>query len=143
MYISSTTPVIPKPAESTNSSGSASNGLPDSQSLNNMFVQLLVAQLQNQDPLDPLDPSQFVGQLAQFSELSEVTSIYQILQENLPSGSTSSNPQTSPAARAYAAAQSLVPPNINARSSVPASPALPGVPVPVVPTILNSMQGVF
>jgi flagellar basal-body rod modification protein FlgD len=53
-----------------------------------MFLQLLVAQLQNQDPLDPLDPSQFVGQLAQFSELSEVTQIEQLLQQNLPSSSS-------------------------------------------------------
>jgi flagellar basal-body rod modification protein FlgD len=80
----STAPVTP-PSSGTTSTSSSSSGLPTSQSLNNMFLQLLVAQLQNQDPLDPLDPSQFVGQLAQFSELSEVTQIYQLLQQNLPS----------------------------------------------------------
>jgi flagellar basal-body rod modification protein FlgD len=37
----------------------------------NMFLQLLVAQLQNQDPLDPTDSSQFVTQLAQFQQLSQ------------------------------------------------------------------------
>jgi len=37
----------------------------------NMFLQLLVAQLQNQDPLDPTDSSQFVTQLAQFQQLQE------------------------------------------------------------------------
>jgi flagellar basal-body rod modification protein FlgD len=36
-----------------------------------MFLQLLVAQLQNQDPLDPTDSSQFVTQLAQFQQLQE------------------------------------------------------------------------
>ena len=31
----------------------------------NMFLQLLVAQMKNQDPLKPTDSSAFVGQLAQ------------------------------------------------------------------------------
>jgi flagellar basal-body rod modification protein FlgD len=35
----------------------------------NMFLQLLVAQLRNQDPLQPSDGMQFVGQLAQFQQL--------------------------------------------------------------------------
>ena len=40
-----------------------------------MFLQLLVAQLKNQDPLSPADPTQFVSQLAQFSELEQVIGI--------------------------------------------------------------------
>jgi len=35
------------------------------------FLQLLVAQLQNQDPLQPQDGTQFVSQLAQFSTLEQ------------------------------------------------------------------------
>jgi flagellar basal-body rod modification protein FlgD len=35
----------------------------------NMFLQLLVAQLRNQDPMKPSDGMQFVGQLAQFQQL--------------------------------------------------------------------------
>jgi len=35
------------------------------------FLQLLVAQLQNQDPLNPQDGAQFVAQLAQFSSLEQ------------------------------------------------------------------------
>ena len=35
----------------------------------NMFLQLLVAQLQNQDPLNPMDGTTFVTQLAQFQQL--------------------------------------------------------------------------
>jgi flagellar basal-body rod modification protein FlgD len=35
------------------------------------FLQLLVAQLKNQDPLSPMDNSQFVSQLAQFSALQQ------------------------------------------------------------------------
>jgi flagellar basal-body rod modification protein FlgD len=39
----------------------------------NVFLQLLVAQLRHQDPENPADGTQFVTQLAQFSELSNTT----------------------------------------------------------------------
>ena len=77
-------PVQPQDTPTTGTTSTGSSGLPTSQGLNNMFLQLLVAQLQNQDPLDPMDPTQFVGQLAQFSELSEVTQIEQTLQGLVP-----------------------------------------------------------
>ena len=37
----------------------------------NMFMQLLVAQMRNQDPLNPTDGTQFVAQLAQFEQLEQ------------------------------------------------------------------------
>lgn len=40
-----------------------------------MFLQLLVAQMKNQDPTNPSDPTQFVTQLAQFSQLEQVIGI--------------------------------------------------------------------
>jgi flagellar basal-body rod modification protein FlgD len=39
------------------------------------FLQLLVAQIKNQDPLKPTDGTAFVGQLAQFSELEQLIGI--------------------------------------------------------------------
>ena len=36
------------------------------------FLQLLVTQLQNQDPLDPVGQEEFIGQLAQLSTLSGI-----------------------------------------------------------------------
>jgi len=36
-----------------------------------MFLQLLVAQLQNQDPTAPMDSTTFVTQLAQFQQLQQ------------------------------------------------------------------------
>jgi flagellar basal-body rod modification protein FlgD len=107
----STTPVT-STAPSSGSNGTTSSGLPSSQSLNNMFIQLLVAQLQNQDPLDPLDPSQFVGELAQFSELSEVTQIEQLLQGALGSSATSGTGTGSMGSSN---------PNSNAKGSAPAN----------------------
>lgn len=40
-----------------------------------LFLQLLVAQIKNQDPLNPTDSTQFVSQLSQFSELEQVMAI--------------------------------------------------------------------
>jgi flagellar basal-body rod modification protein FlgD len=53
------------------------------------FLQLLVAQLQNQDPLNPQDGTQFVSQLAQFSELQNVVGIRQDIESQMASSSTS------------------------------------------------------
>jgi flagellar basal-body rod modification protein FlgD len=39
------------------------------------FMKLLIAQLQNQDPMDPLDSANFASQLAQFSSLEQLTQI--------------------------------------------------------------------
>ncbi len=38
----------------------------------NIFLQLLVTQIRNQDPLNPQDPTQFVTQLAQFRSLEQL-----------------------------------------------------------------------
>ena len=45
------------------------------------FLQLLIAQLQNQDPLNPLDSANFSSQLAQFSSLQQLTEINKHLAE--------------------------------------------------------------
>jgi flagellar basal-body rod modification protein FlgD len=39
------------------------------------FLQLLVAQIKNQNPLDPADGVQFLSQLAQFSQLEQTMGI--------------------------------------------------------------------
>lgn len=54
------------------------------------FLTLLVAQLQNQDPLNPSDPTEFTAQLAQYSSLEQLMSV----NENIESlASTSQNQQ--------------------------------------------------
>ena len=39
------------------------------------FLQLLVTQLKNQDPLDPQDNSSYIAELAQFSSLEQMTNV--------------------------------------------------------------------
>ena len=66
------------PATSQNSPPAPSSGSTSSPTTTgssevtkNMFLQLLVAQLKNQDPLNPSDGAQFLTQLAQFQQLEQ------------------------------------------------------------------------
>lgn len=59
----------------SSSSSSSSTGLGSAAPSEGVFLQLLVSQLQNQDPLNPTDSTTFVTQLAQFSELEQVIAI--------------------------------------------------------------------
>lgn len=63
------------PVSGSNPSGGGTTGSTVNatapQNYQNMFLQLLVAQLQNQDPLSPTDSSQFVSQLAQYQQLEQ------------------------------------------------------------------------
>lgn len=45
-----------------------------------VFLQLLVAQLKNQNPLEPADGIEYVSQLAQFTQLEQSMSMKQELQ---------------------------------------------------------------
>ena len=47
----------------------------------NAFLQLLVAQLKNQDPLDPQDNSSYIAELAQFSSLEQMTNVASHLED--------------------------------------------------------------
>jgi flagellar basal-body rod modification protein FlgD len=40
-----------------------------------VFLRLLVSQLQNQDPLNPSDPTEFTAQLAQFASLEQLSAV--------------------------------------------------------------------
>ncbi|SRR5579871_1086502 len=46
----------------------------------NTFLQLLVAQIKNQDPTQPIDSTTFLTQLAQFSQLEQLIGIRQDVQ---------------------------------------------------------------
>jgi flagellar basal-body rod modification protein FlgD len=71
-------------SSTSNSSSSAFGG-----GMDGMFMQLLVTQLENQDPLSPTDPSTFVTQLVGVTTLDQVTEINQLLQSDLGGSSSS------------------------------------------------------
>jgi flagellar basal-body rod modification protein FlgD len=54
----------------TQSNSSTTSGTTNTLDYNN-FLQLLVAQLKNQDPTNPSDPTAFVSQLAAFSSVEQ------------------------------------------------------------------------
>ena len=45
-----------------------------------MFLQLLVSQIKNQNPLNPADPSEFVAQLSQFTGVEQMLGMRQELE---------------------------------------------------------------
>ncbi len=59
----------PTGASSGSSGTTATTGT--SQVTKNMFLQLLVAQIKNQDPMNPSDGAQYLTQLAQFQQLEQ------------------------------------------------------------------------
>jgi flagellar basal-body rod modification protein FlgD len=62
------TSILDTSSTSSTEASSGPSGAPTEQT----FLQLLVAQLKNQDPMNPADGMQFVSELAQFSELEQV-----------------------------------------------------------------------
>lgn len=63
----------------------AANGATDGQGvqLRNEFLQMMVAQIQNQDPTNPLDGAQYVTQLAQFSMVEGVEGLKVLQQKSI------------------------------------------------------------
>jgi len=80
---SNTTQTAASPSASTN------NSLSDN--MDSMFMQLLITQLQNQDPLSPMDPSTLVDQLVGVNTLDQVTQINQLLQNTLGNSNSTTN----------------------------------------------------
>ena len=74
--VSTGSTVTPSTTTATGSS-SASAALSSPPVTEQDFLQLLTAELANQDPLSPVQGTQFVAQLAQFTELSAVTTLQQ------------------------------------------------------------------
>jgi flagellar basal-body rod modification protein FlgD len=73
----------------------------------NDFLQILVAEFQNQDPTSPTDPTQYASQMVQFSNLGQLQSINHDLQSN-------QNPQSTlmQAASAFIGREVVAPGNL-------------------------------
>lgn len=90
---------------SSTSSTSSSNSSTDSLANENVFLQLLVAQLQYQDPTQPADGTEFVTQLAEFTNVSNTTDMagdldsmnsdMTTIMADLPASTTTSSTTTS------------------------------------------------
>ncbi|HZO51080.1 MAG TPA: flagellar hook capping FlgD N-terminal domain-containing protein [Bryobacteraceae bacterium] len=65
------------PNATGNSEIGRANTVEEAQDSKQMFLRLLVAQIQNQNPLSPEDPTQFLGQLTQYSMLEQLIMIRQ------------------------------------------------------------------
>lgn len=72
MTITATTSATtPLPSTSSAASSSANSASTDNSVDYNTFLQLLVTELQNQDPTNPTDPTQYLSQLASFSAVGQ------------------------------------------------------------------------
>ena len=66
--------------QTTNTTTSSSTPVKQKELGKDAFLQLLVTQLQHQDPTQPKDDAEFIQQLATFSQLEKLTSIDSSLQ---------------------------------------------------------------
>jgi flagellar basal-body rod modification protein FlgD len=94
---------------SATSPSSTSNALTtDALGNETTFLQLLVTEIQNQDPTQPMDSTTFLTQLAQFSQLEQTAGIRQDIETGTydpPSGAASTSSATTPATATTAADQ--------------------------------------
>jgi flagellar basal-body rod modification protein FlgD len=95
-----TTPLtspVTTPLNSPSSSSSTTSSTTDALGNEQVFLQLLVAQIQNQDPLNPTDSTTFMTQLAQFSDLEQLININQSVgQIDVAVGGTTNSQQSTP-----------------------------------------------
>lgn len=69
------TTTVAQTSNTSSSSSSSTSSITGNGSVSEMFLKLLVAQIQNQDPLSPTDPSQMVNQLTQLSQMEALQSL--------------------------------------------------------------------
>jgi flagellar basal-body rod modification protein FlgD len=82
-------------SNSQTSTTTTTSGSPTDQLTNeSTFLQLLVSQIQNQDPLNPTDSQQFIGQLVQFNQLEQLLGINQGVQQLVNDTPASTTPPT-------------------------------------------------
>lgn len=123
----------------TTGSSSSSNGTSPTD-LQSTFLNLLVTELQNQDPTQPVDPTEMVSQMVSLNQLDQLISINQTLSGMTGTSSTTgtsgntgttggstpttgSQPSASPIANTMRPASPLAASFINAASELPVAPA--------------------
>ena len=128
-------------AASSSASGSASSssGTANATITANDFLQLLVTELQNQDPTADTDPNEYVDQLVQVNSLQQLIQINQTLSSAVPTTSTGGTSGSVPAFGANQASvratanlaaptqSALAPPSVQ-------SAAMTSTPAPIEPS---------
>jgi flagellar hook assembly protein FlgD len=102
---------------STSSSSAGSSSGSSSTNLQSTFLNLLVTELQNQDPTSPVDPTEMVSQMVSLNQLDQLMSINQTL-STMSSGASSTSGAASTTNGSVAKAPV-------AQQSISASPAKP------------------
>jgi len=145
--------IAPKTASATGSttaSSTASNSLGTSSSdLQSTFLNLLVTELQNQDPTSPVDPTAMVGQMVSLNQLDQLMSINQTLDSMSAgtAGSASANPATANALTSMdsgsTAGSSTSPATANLAGATATSQSLPTYTPMSDPNALMNLYGSF
>jgi septal ring-binding cell division protein DamX len=107
------------PANNPTPNSTAPGAAPDEQ----MFLKLLVSQIQNQDPLNPADSTQFVAQLAQFSELEQLIAMRGDMDKIAGTPPTASDPAANNPSSATTGSSPSTDPNSTSPSSSANGPA--------------------
>jgi flagellar basal-body rod modification protein FlgD len=135
-------------------SGSSSSGsVPDSLSpsdLQSTFLNLLVTELQNQDPTAPVDPTEMVTQMVSLNQLDQLISINQTLtslatppSSSTPSSDAAHSTQKAAADLATSAAGGTDPTSNSATSPPPAGLAFQGIPATTGTSNSGSLMNLY
>jgi flagellar basal-body rod modification protein FlgD len=84
------------PSANGTSDGAASAIAGQAQLGKDDFLKLLVAQLENQDPLNPTNNEQMVAQTAQFSQIEQLTKVVTLLERMVELQETQQEPIARP-----------------------------------------------
>jgi flagellar basal-body rod modification protein FlgD len=67
-------------APTATAAGRETSQVADPAATKQMFLQLLVSQIKNQNPLNPADPAEFLSQLTQFTSVEQMLEMRQHLE---------------------------------------------------------------
>jgi len=87
-------PMVATGASAPTSSATASSASSPDDVTENDFLQLLVAQIQHQDPSSPTDSTTFVTQLATFSQLEQIIAIRGDIESQMSTGTSAATTNT-------------------------------------------------
>lgn len=121
----------PVPAAASTPGSSSSSSSSATTDIGSTFLNLLVQELQNQDPTAPMDSTAMVGQMISLNQLDQLTSINQELGGS--TGSTTSGLQQGTQAAVQSAQASTGSTSPSAGGAQAASQALPFDPTTMLP----------